>query len=334
MWAGRRVSEESPRLSVSLPYWQDRPPLEALEVADAADKLGFDRLWIGEMATFDAFALATAIGTRSGSIALCVGPLAVDVRTPATMAIGAASVAALTGRRLDIAIGTSSTVVVRHWHGRERQRTAVHLADTARILRGLLDGDKVDYLGEAEHTHGYRLRLPAPRSTVAVAAFGELALKCAARVADRVVLNLVTPAQVARCAGVVRAEAERVGRPCPPIAVWVTAAAAPTPEVLTSVRRAVVGYLAAPGYGEMFSEAGYSDIVALARSGAHPSKVLAAIPDALTAAVGMFGPETTLADRLTEYHQSGADEVVLVPATSAADPAGVGTLETLARVRT
>jgi probable F420-dependent oxidoreductase len=320
-------------LSVSLPYWQDREPLEALAVAEAADKFGFDRLWIGEMATFDAFALATAIGSRTGGMDLCIGPLAVDVRTPATIAIGAASVAALTGRQVDIAIGTSSTVVVRDWHGRERRRTAAHLADTARILRGLLDGEKVNYLGSVERTRGYRLRLPAPASTITVAAFGERALTCAAQVADRVVLNLVTPAQVTRCAHLVRTAAERAERPCPRIVVWVSAAIDPTVELRATFRRGIVGYLAAPGYADMFGEAGYSDIVALARSGAHPRDVLAAIPDALAGTVGMFGDETTVAARLAEYHAAGADEVVIVPGTSTDDPAGVRTLESLARIR-
>lgn len=150
----------NPRLSVSLPYWQDRDPLDALLVAEAADKLGFDRLWIGEMATFDAFALATAIGQAPGRIPLCIGPLAVAVRSPMTIAMGVASVAALTGRPVDIALGTSSTVVVRDWHGRERQRTAVHLEESARIVRRLLDGEKAEFDGTVERIRGYRLRLP------------------------------------------------------------------------------------------------------------------------------------------------------------------------------
>jgi hypothetical protein len=36
-----------PRRSVVLGYWQDRPPLEALDTARLADRLGFEELWIG-----------------------------------------------------------------------------------------------------------------------------------------------------------------------------------------------------------------------------------------------------------------------------------------------
>ncbi|WP_245677909.1 LLM class flavin-dependent oxidoreductase [Nocardia acidivorans] len=400
----------NPHLSVSLPYWQDRDPLDALLVAEAADKLGYDRLWLGEMATFDAFALATAIGRAPGTIPLCIGPLAVAVRTPANIAMGAASVAALTGRRVDVALGTSSTVVVRDWHGRERRSTATHLEESARIVRQLLDGEKTEFDGAVERSNGYRLRLPAPGRAVArsapelaelsppssrrtaladalraspqgdestsesctesrsfamrsgaaeigapgairysgmgdshnecastapgfelvVAAFGERALAAGARTADRVVLNLVTPAQLARCAEMVRRYAAQAHRPPPDISVWVTAAADPTPDMLLTLRRGVVGYLRAPGYDAMFEEAGFGDVVRLAHSGAHPRDVLTAIPDELPSAVGMLGDAATLTDRLAAYRAAGADEVVIVPVTTAADPAGNHTLETIA----
>ena len=112
-------------ISVVTPLWQDRPAAENVEVARNAERLGFEQLWIGEMATYDAFAFATAVGSNPGSMGLNIGPLAVSVRTPMTMAMGAASVASLTGRPTRLAIGTSSTVVVEEWHGRARLSRAV-----------------------------------------------------------------------------------------------------------------------------------------------------------------------------------------------------------------
>ena len=50
-----------------LPFWLDQPDLEAMEIAEAVAVAGIGGLWIGEMATFDAFALATAIGIRAPS---------------------------------------------------------------------------------------------------------------------------------------------------------------------------------------------------------------------------------------------------------------------------
>ncbi|MDN5931123.1 MAG: LLM class flavin-dependent oxidoreductase, partial [Pseudonocardia sp.] len=146
-------------LSVALGLWQDRPSIEAAETARAADECGYARLWIGEMATYDAFALGAAL---PGRIPLVLGPFAVAVRTPVQIAIGAATVAELTGRTVEVAIGSSSPVVVGGWHGRPAPSPARALAETAQALRTLLDGGRADVDGTVVRTRGYRLRAPAP----------------------------------------------------------------------------------------------------------------------------------------------------------------------------
>ncbi len=318
----------SPLLSVVTPLWQDRPASENLEAALVADQLGYRELWIGEMATFDAFAFATAVGRDTKQLSLTIGPLAVSVRTPATMAIGIASVAELTGRPVRLAIGTSSAVVVEEWHGRTRFPSAKWLDESAVALTGLLAGEKVEFSGDVVRTTGYRLRLPAPDAHLTIAAFGPAAVRVAGRRGERLVLNMVTPAAVARFRVMVDAVATAFGRIRPQIAVWLGASVDPTDEAMQQMRRSKVAYLAAPGYGEMFTEAGFGEIVEFARSRPHPKEILTAMPVELTAAVGLVGDVTSVKSRIREYHEAGADEVCLVPAT-AGDPAGRRTLEAL-----
>ncbi len=145
------------KLSVSLGLWQDRSPEEALDTAPAAEAAGYPELWIGEMATWAAFALGTAISW----ISLTFGPPAVTVRDPATIAMGGsrrsspaayaelshgggiynchtvvtfkrrvstppardweAPGPALTCRSTGVALGTSSDVVARGRHSRSRR---------------------------------------------------------------------------------------------------------------------------------------------------------------------------------------------------------------------
>jgi probable F420-dependent oxidoreductase len=319
------------KLSVVTPLWQDRPAAENLEVAINADRLGFPELWIGEMATYDAFAFASAAGHKTERIALTVGPLAVSVRTPMTMAMGVASVADLTGRETNLALGASSVVVVEEWHGRERRRTATHLAETARIVRGLLDGEKVSYEGELASCKGYRLRLDAPKSSLTIAAFGPAAVRAAARHSDRMLLNMVTPQSLARLRGQMEKAASEAGVPRPRLAVWVTCAVDPQREAIEQLLRAVVGYLAAPGYSEMISEAGFSELVEFARTRPHPKELFAAMPDELMAAIGLVGPQADIEKRLDEYRAAGADEVCLVPAT-AGDAGGLRTLQAMRKL--
>ncbi|MDX1447679.1 MAG: LLM class F420-dependent oxidoreductase [Acidimicrobiia bacterium] len=291
-----------------LGLWQDRPAAEATSTAKIADELGLARIWIGEMATYDAFALAVSVASGTDRIEPVVGPLAVSVRSPVGIAMGVASISSLTGRRAHLALGTSSPVVVERWHGRSREGSAAALRSTAHAVRTLLAGDR-------EPSSGFRLRLPPVFSDIAIAAFGSRAVSAAAAHADVMLLNMVTPAAVAQF----RSQLDAAGGSHVPIAAWLVGAVEPTPEEIAQIHGALVGYLGAPGYGEMFADAGFGDLVGLARSGAHPREILGAIPDDLAPAVGLVGSETRIGELLEQYEEAGLDTACVVPVTGRGD---------------
>ena len=63
----------SRELSVALPFWLDRPDEEAVEIGLLAEAAGIETVWVGELASFDAFSLATAIGVQTERVRLKVG---------------------------------------------------------------------------------------------------------------------------------------------------------------------------------------------------------------------------------------------------------------------
>lgn len=322
-----------PRVEVSLGLWQDRPAGEVIDTAALADRLGYPAVWVGEMATYDAFTLAGHVGRDFGQAELVLGPLAVSVRDPVMIAIGAASVAELTGRPVSVALGTSSTVVVEAWHGRSRRGSAQALAESATVLRELLAGGRGDLAGGQVRTRGYRLRLPPVTGRLIVAAFGDRALRAAVEHADQLVLNLISPAAAADLIRRCHEIAAEIGCTAPSVALWAPAAVGadgPPAGAVDQLRRGVVPYLAAPGYVELFAAAGFPEVVALARSGTPPRELLAAVPDELVAAVGVLGTPDQAEQRLRDYAGAGVDTVVLVPSATDADPAGAGTLRALA----
>jgi probable F420-dependent oxidoreductase len=316
-------------LGVVLPFWLDRPDTEALDIAVAADQAGYSRLWIGEMATFDAFALATAVGIRTRRLRLIVGPLAVGVRDPVTVALGASSVHTLTGRPVEVALGASSPAIVAGWHDRPWPGAAGRMRESVRALRPMLAGERVDFAGSQVRTRGFRLRAGLPGGRLTVAAFGPAMTRVAAEEADRVVLNLVTPEQVAAVRATVTGVAQRAGRAAPEIAVWVAAALDPGPAALRQLAGQLAVYLAPPGYGEMFIELGFGELVRKARAGARRAELVAAIPVELLAAVCAIGSAEQITARVARYHDAGAEHVGIVPAT-AEDPAGRAVLTALA----
>jgi probable F420-dependent oxidoreductase len=312
-------------LGVVLPYWLDQPDVEALDIAAQAWSCGFRRLWIGEMATFDAFALATAIGLKSPGLALTVGPLAVGVRSPVALALGVSSVATLTGCAVDLALGASSPVIVSGWHDRDWVAAPTRMRETVELVRRAMAGERTDFAGELVRSRGFRLRSPQPSTKLTVAAFGPQMTRVAAQSANQVVLNLVSPGHVAAVRASIDAIAEAHGIVAPQLAVWVTAAIDPGPATQRQIASQLAAYLGPPGYGEMFADLGYGDLVDRARAGASRRELADAIPPQLLAAVGAIGTTPEVVARIESYFDAGADHVGVVPAT-AEDPAGRGVL--------
>jgi len=130
----------------------------------------------------------------------------------------------------------------------------------------------------------------------------------AGAVGDRLVLNIVTPEAVQSLGGM-------------PTTVWVTAGLDPSEAAMASLRRQLALYVAAPGYGEMLTRAGFGELVDAARDGMPVAELARAMPDALPMAVGAIGSPDDVLAALGRYEAAGADTVALVPMTWD-DPAG------------
>ena len=327
-----RGSAARHQLGVVMPFWLDRPDEEAVEIAIAAERAGIETAWVGEMASFDAFALATAIGLQTERMRLKVGPLAIGVRSPVAIALGIASVATLTGRPVDVALGASSPAIVSGWHDRPWAALAPRMRETLPALRAILDGERADLDGEHVRAHGFKLRRPQPLASITVAAFGPAMTRVAARHADEVVLNLVTPEHVARVRARVDAQASAAGRPAPRLAVWLPVALNPGEQSRAQSAGQLAVYLAPPGYGELFAELGFGELVERARGGARRAELADAIPLELLAMIGAIGSADQIAARIAAYRDAGADHLAVVPST-AEDPAGERVLGALAGLR-
>jgi alkanesulfonate monooxygenase SsuD/methylene tetrahydromethanopterin reductase-like flavin-dependent oxidoreductase (luciferase family) len=154
-----------------------------------------------------------------------------------------------------------------------------------------------------------------------VAAFGPAMTRVAARLADEVVLNLVPPEHVSSVRATVDAEATAAGRTAPGLAVWVPVALEPGEEARAQLASQLAIYLGAPGYGEMFSELGFAELVRRARDGGRRSELAGSVPFELLERVCAIGSADEVSARISAYHEAGADVVGVAPST-AEDPGG------------
>jgi probable F420-dependent oxidoreductase len=320
----------SREIGIALPFWLDRADEEGVEIALEAEQAGIGTVWVGEMHSFDAFALATAIGLQTKRVRLRVGPLAVGVRSPVGIAQGVASVATLTGRPIDLALGSSSPAIVSGWHGRPWGDLAGQMRETILAVRSLLSGERLAFDGQHVHSQGFKLRKAQSDTSIIVAAFGEQVSRVAARYADEVVLNLVTPEHVKLSRARIDAEAAESTRPSPRLAVWVPAALDPGARATAQLAAQLAVYVGAPGYGDMLAEFGFAALVESARAGASRAELAASIPLELIARIAALGSPSEIADRISAYHDAGADHVAVVPST-AEDPSGRNLFNSIAR---
>ncbi len=309
----------------------DRPPLEALQVAATADRLGYGEVWVAESGpTWDSFALAAAVARETERIALTVGPIPVSVRDPASIGRGAASVTALAGGRpVGVALGTSSVRVVETFHGRSRAGAAAQLARSAEEVRRLITPGMTERGEEIIPGAHFRRRLPPGGGPLSVAAFGDRAIDVAARYADRMVLDLVSLGQVRRFRERLDRAGAEAGR-TPRLVAWLPVAVDPTDAAYQRILTTIAGYLTVRGYDEAFTAAGYGAAVELAAAGADSARLVAALPPEAAGTIGLVGDLATIRVRIEEYAAAGLDEIAINPVLDG-DPAAERSLTALAR---
>ncbi len=178
----------------------------------------------------------------------------------------------------------------------------------------MLAGESVDYSGVLVRTRGFESALPPSCAQLSLLAFGPELTEIAAVRADRLILPIGTVEHVSRLRARVQAAAERAGRESPKIALWLPVAVEPDTEGRRAMLRDLVPYLRSAGFSPgMFSEAGFGEVVRLARSGAHVRSVVAAAPPELLAAVAAVGDVEHVRSVVGEFRAVGVDDVILLP---------------------
>jgi probable F420-dependent oxidoreductase len=293
------------RISLVPAQWPGDELADVLRAARWGVEAGVHGLWLSEVAGFDSVGLAVAVAPLAGDAEVLVGPVSPIVRDPALFAMGLATVAAIAQSRVLAVLGTSSPTIVADWHGRPWEPPLQVMASAVSTLRAAAGGGRTDHAGPGIASRGFRLRVtPLPGLQVVVAAQGPLMLRLAGALADRVVVNLVTPDQASAMVGEVASGARSAGRPAPPVAAWLVAGSRDASR--SRVARLLEGYVQAPGYRERFQQAGFV-------IDGHMR------PDAVDE-LAVFGDASAVVGRAAAYAAAGVSEVALV--VSGRDPEG------------
>ena len=113
-----------------------------LRLADVAEDLGYSAFTVAEGWGYDAGVLLAEIATRTSRIELGTGVLNVWGRSPASIAMLASGLHAVSGGRFTLGLGAGSPQLAEGLHDVEFRAPVRRLGATARQVRALLDGER------------------------------------------------------------------------------------------------------------------------------------------------------------------------------------------------
>jgi alkanesulfonate monooxygenase SsuD/methylene tetrahydromethanopterin reductase-like flavin-dependent oxidoreductase (luciferase family) len=157
-----------------------------VRTAMLADELGYETFGLPEGWGLDAGPVLTEIALRTSRIRLVSSILSVWGRTPATLAMTAATLDQISGGRYVLGLGTSTKALVEGFHGVAFDHPAAKLREVVAEVRGLLSGQPAQ-LGPAAAAAARPLRLgqpSAPELPIWVAALGPHTIRVAAELGD------------------------------------------------------------------------------------------------------------------------------------------------------
>jgi probable F420-dependent oxidoreductase len=308
------------RLAITLPA----PGLDARACVELGRKAerewGYDAIWLAETQGPDSFALAGALALATERVALGTAIVPVYNRTPAVLAMSAATVQQLSGGRFVLGLGSSSHAIIGDWNGVPFERPLAHVREAVAILRQALAGEKTDFAGEVLHSRGFRLgNVPRERVPIYLGALREKMLRLAGEIGDGLVVNLFPLSALPRMLAAYRAGAGAAGRDAAEDEVVCRFQVLVTddlPYARNLVRLAFGGYVAAPVYNRFFAWCGFEDearAVAQAFARRDRAGVAAAMSDAMVDRIAILGPAEKCRAELAAFVAAGVTTPVLSP---------------------
>ena len=123
-----------------LAFWRNYDRETYVKAAVLADRLGYDSFWLPEVWGYEVFSLLTEIALKTKRIKIGTGIVNVFSRSPALIAMQAATIDEISGGRFILGIGTSGKNVVEGLHGRDFEKPLTQTRDVIRVVRAMLEG--------------------------------------------------------------------------------------------------------------------------------------------------------------------------------------------------
>ena len=301
-----------------MPFWKKYDREMYVRAAILADELGYDSFWVPEAWGYEAFTVLTEIACKTKRIKLGTSIVNVYSRSPASMAMAAATLDEISEGRLMLGIGTSGARVIEGFHGREFKKPLTSWKDMVKVVKGLLAGKKLNEVGaEMNDYRPFTLEMELPRREIPiyVAALKEKSIETIGEIADGWIPTFWPYQEISRGREWIDRGAKRAGRDPKAITVAPFATVIPTGAKSAGKRsREIIAfYIAGMGdyYKELLEGFGYKDecakIVELYANKETRDQSLEAVTDKMVDALTIAGDPKYCVEEMQRRRQYGID---------------------------
>ena len=321
------------KLGVQLGYWGFGMTAAAgLEIAQAAERLGYDSIWTAEAYGSDAATPLAWLAAGTSTIRLGAGIFQIPGRSAAMTAMTAATIDNLSNGRLILGLGTSGPQVSEGFHGvrfgKQLQRTREYMA----VVRMALEHQKLEL-------HGETIDLPLPDGPgkalklsirpiqqhipIYLAALGPKNVALAGEIADGWLPVFFSPEHTAELREPIEEGARRSGRSlddfavCPTVNVMIS-------DDLESARNAMrpmlALYVGGMGsreqnfYNRLVSSYGFERAAKQVQDlylDGRRSEAMEALPDEMIDLVSIAGPPAKAREKIRAFGDAGVDTLIV-----------------------
>jgi F420-dependent oxidoreductase-like protein len=308
------------KLGLNLPYEGSVSFPEAVELAQRAESLGFDSVWMPEAYGTDAISILGALAARTERIKLGTGIVNVFSRTPALLGQTAATLDLISGGRFNLGLGTSGYQVVTGWHGMAFDRPLQRMRETIAIVRQVLRRDRLLFDGQVfQLDKGLKLLAHPVRDTVPIylATLTPGGLRLTGELADGWIPTLFSPEHMDLFRPDLEAGARIAGRSvdsidiAPHVPVSIDDDRARAREALKPWVALYVGGMGSKSknfYNDLVSKYGFADDARTLQElylGGKQLEAIRRVPDALVDAISIAGPASYVRERLEAWASAG-----------------------------
>src|SRR5215210_8246206 len=135
-------------------------PVELIELAQEAERIGYDSAWAAEAWGTDAVSVLAWLGATTSTIRIGSAILQIPARTPGNAVMTAATLDLMSGGRFLLGLGLSGPQVVEGWHGEPWGKPLTKTREYVEIVRSVLRRETVEHDG----SH-YQVPYTGPHST-------------------------------------------------------------------------------------------------------------------------------------------------------------------------